>query len=675
MSGEIAPVPSGQSAFGDRYDVITASPLPEFSTPGGNAYKAVDKERRNTEVYAIVHHPTVPLRNDLYKNIQSRPIGNLICPRDRGLLNVELGGQKQRLVTIFDRPTGGALFGADGSLNPRVNANVLRQSVVLSSLKALAALHKRGIVHRCVSPTRMYFLSSDSDEIVLGECYSTPAGYMQPFSIEGIEVAFADKMARGTGEPPCDFYQLGAALQCLYFGETLWKGRDRTSLAMARVNQGSYWALAGGREIPGAMGTLIRGLMADELDERWGAEEVLDWFEGVGKAKRTSMTSWSMNRPTNFQGVAYVDRRLLADAFARDPREAANFLKKIDFPSWVQMSFRDEILTEKLEALLNVRPAEGFGGLRADDYKMVSRVCMFLHPSGPIHYKGMSVTLTGIPPLVADAFSRDDRETLTTILEIFDQKFLTALTDIAGDRNKNFGQQAGVLRKAMEHGPSKQLGRGMERVLYELNPILPCVSSRFERVWIGSIKQMMRALDRLSQVGGGKNILLDRHVAAFCATHGDGLERDFNNLAVAQSNPAKFNTLAVELFGNLQKRLKLEALPHLAEKLVDGLAPAVRSIKNKKRREVVQAALDRLKKSGDITKVMTDVNMAQVQALDAREFSQACNALAKLEKERGRLTRKILPTDPEAKKKGFRGARIVAFAAFALVSFLTFYGG
>lgn len=675
MSGEIAPIPTGQSTFGERYQVLTSSPLPEFTTPGGDAFKAVDKERKSVEVYAIVHHPTVPLRNELYKSLQSRPIGNLICPVDRGLLNLDVQGQKQRLVTIFNRPTGGALFGVDGSLNPRVNANMLRKTVVLCALKALAALHKRGMVHRCVSPMNMYFTSPDSDDVTLGECYSSPAGYMQPFANEALEVAFSDKMARGIGDTPCDFYQLGAALQCLYFGEALWKNRERSSLAMARVNQGSFWALSGGREVSGAIGTLIRGLMADELDERWTAEEVLDWFEGVAKTKRTSMISWSMSRPTTFQGVAYVDRRLLADAFGKDPREAASFLKAIDFPSWVQMSFRDEILTEKLESILNVKPSEGFGGLRADDYKMVARVCKFLHPIGPIHYKGLSLNLSGIPPLVADAFSRDDRETLTTILEIFDNKFLAALTDIIGDRDSKFGSEAAGLRKGMEHGPSKQLGRGMERVLYELNPILPCVSSRFDRVWIGSIKQMMRALDRLAQSGGGKNILLDRHVAAFCATHGEGMERDFNNLAVAKSNPAKFNTLSVELFGNLQRQLKLEALPHLAEKLVDGLTPAVRDIKNRKRREIVQTALDKLKKSGDITKIMTDVNMAQVQALDAREFSQARHLVSKLEKERVKLSRKVLPTDPEAKRRGFRGARIIAFLAFTLISFLTFYQG
>lgn len=673
MSGEITPIPVGQSSFGDRYEVITASPLAEFGTPGGQAFKAIDRENKSSAIYAFVHDPAVPLRNELYKPLQSRPIGNLICPLNRGLMTLDASGSKQRLVTIFNRPTGGALIDAKGVLNPRVNANVLRQTVVLALLKALTALHKIGFNHRSISASGIYFVSAESNDVVVGECYSSPAGFQQPFANEALEIAFADKSARGAGSFATDFYQLGAALQSLIFGEALWKGRSRSTLGMARVNQGSYWALSGGRDIPGAMGTLIRGLMADELDERWGAEEVLDWFEGIGKTKRTSMSSWAMSRPTNFEGVAFVDRRLLADAFGREPRAAAEFLKTIDFPSWMQISFRDEILTEKLENNLNVRPSEGFGGLRADDHKMVARVCMFLYPTGPIYYKGLSLVPSGIPALVADAFKQDDKDILGIILEMFDLKFLSALTEIVGDKNATFGTEVTNLKKILEHGPSKQLGRGMERVLYELNPILPCASMRFERVWIGSIKQMMRALDRLAGAGGGKNILLDRHVAAFCATHGDGLERDFNNLAVAQSNPAKFNIMSVELFGQLQRRLQLEVLPHLSEKLVDGLAQTVKGLKNKKRREVVQNALDKLKKVGDITRVMVDVNMAQVQALDDREFSQACNTVTKLERERQKLAQKVLPTHPEAKQKGYKGARLIAFFAFALLTFMTFY--
>ncbi len=674
MSGENAPVPDSQSTFGERYEVITASPLSEFSTRGGDAFAVKSRDKSAGDCYALVHHPSVPVRNEVYKTLHSKPIANLICPIERGLMNLSFEGKKvQRLVTIFGRPTGGALMGLDGKLNPRVNANRLRQNVALSILKAITALHKRGFMHRSIMPTNVYFSTPNSDEVVLGECYSMPPGYMQPFAMEPLDLAMADGTARGVGDVESDYYQMGATMQSLYFGEQLWRGRDRDSMLMARVNQGSFWALSGGREIPGALGGLIRGLTADENEERWGAEDVLDWFEGVGKPKRTTMRAWTMNRPTNFKGVAVVDRRLLAHAFARDPAEAAGFLKSIDFTSWVQMSFRDEILTDRLESLLNVKPDSGFGGMRSDDYKMVTRVCMFLHPTGPIHFKGYSFFLDGIPAMVAEAFSRDDREVLSMVVDLLDAKFLQLIGEICEIQGFKLGAQLGELRRVMPFASSKQLGKGMERVLYEMNPILPCVSQRFSNVWIGSIIQLMRALERIAGAGTTRNILLDRHLAAFCATHGMELEREFNNLAAAQHNPAKFNSLSMNFFGLLQQRCKMEALPNLTSKLVDGLAPAVKGLKNKKRREQVQIALDKSKKSGDIARISAEVNMIKVQAEDAREFAQARTLVSRLERERKKLLKKVLPNDPEAKRMGLRGSRMIALAGLVLVSFLTFF--
>jgi hypothetical protein len=673
MSGEVAPVPDSQSAFGDRYRVNTDRVLPEFSTPGGEAYAVDDTVKTGTDLYAIVHHPAIPVRNDLYKSLNSKPVGSLICPIERGLMNLQLDGrQQQRLVTIFGRPTGGALMGADGKVNPRVNPNQIRQSVTISILKAITALHKRGFIHRSIKPTNIYFSTPSSEEVVLGECYSCPPGYQQGFGLDPLTLALADAPARGPGDANSDYYQFGAAMQCLYFGDQLWLGRDRNSMLMARVNQGSFWALGGGREIPGALGTLIRGLTADEEEERWRAEEVLDWFEGVGKPKRTTMRAWTMNRPTTFKGVSVVDRRLLADAFARDPKEAAVFLKSVDFASWVQLSFRDEILTERLESVLNVKPDSGFGGTRPDDYKMVARVCMFLHPTGPIHFKGYSFFLDGLAAMVAEGFSRDDRDVLSTVVEALDPRFLQSLSTICEQSGVKLGKTLPTMRKLAEHASSKQLGRGMERVLYELNPILPCVSQRFSNIWIGSVVQLMRALERIAGTGSLKNILLDRHIAAFCATHGTDLEREFNALAAAQHNPAKFNSLTMDFFGMLQKRGKMEPLPNLTAKLVEGLAPAVKGLKNKKRRERIQAILAKGKKSGDISKLTADVNMIKAQAEDAREFSRARAQVMRLERERNTLSRKVLPSDPLPRARGMMGSRIVAFASLVLVSLLTF---
>lgn len=673
MSGEPAPIPENQSAFGDRYRVKTDKPLPEFSTRGGDAFDVVDNSKSSADYYALVHHPTVAVRSDVYNALRSKPVANLVCPTDRGLVNLEVGGKRiQRLVSIFPKPTGGALMSETGAIHPRLNANIMRQSVALSLLKAITALHKKGIVHRSIMPTNIYFANTKSDEVVLGECYSMPTAYHQPFAMDALDLAMADPVARGSGDAPSDYYQMGATIQALYLAELTWRGKDRNAMLMARVNQGSYGALSGGREIPGALGTLSAGLMADVVEERWGAEEVLDWFEGVGKPKRLSMRAWSMNRPTHFKGVAVVDRRLLADAFAQDPKEAAAFLKSVEFRQWVEASLRGEDLNDRLESVIGVKPDGGLGGMRPEDYKMVARVCMFLHPSGPIRFKGYSFFLDGIPSMVADGFARDDRELLSAVVELLDQRFLSALIEIAARSGVELDAQVGGLRKVMNVASAKQIGKGTERILYEINPMLPCVSLRFQNVWIGSIVQLMRALERIAGSGSIKNILLDRHIAAFCATHGADLEREFATLTAAQHNPAKFNSLTLDFFGQLQRQAKLEALPNLTAKLVEGLAPAVKQLKNKKRRERIQALLEKHQKSGDIAKLMTDINMVRAQAEDAREFGRARTLIMRLEREKRRLSKKILPSDPEARVRGMNGSRWIAFASLVVVTTLSF---
>ena len=677
MSNETAPPPKGQSAFEERFQINTARRLQDFDTAGGEAYELVDKTAPGRPLYGLVHHPHVPIRNEMYARLVKNPIPNMVCPVDRGLVNIEIKGKTiQRLVTAFDRPTGGPLLSKDGVLQERVKAATIRQHAVLSVLKALAALHKRGHVHRNLCVTNLYYASAESDEVYIGECYSCPPAYKTPMAAEPLETAFHDETGRGESSIAADFYQFGVTLQSLYFGKDLTTQRNRDSLLIARVNQGSFWAVGGGQDIPGSLGSLVRGLMADEIDERWEAEDILDWYEGLAKAKRTSMKAWSMNRPTTYKGVAYVDRRLLADAFSKDPRDAAAFLRKMEFPSWVQISMRDEILSERLEAAIGVKPSNSFGTpTSADDVRMVARVCMFLHPGGPIRYKGLAIALDAVGEVLADCFRRDNRDRITALVELLDLKFLNKLSEVVLEKDPTFAAAVNNLKPLLDSIGSKQLGKGMERVLYTSNPVLPCLSQRFDNVWIGSIKQMLGALDRIAEQGGGKQVLSDRHVAAFIAAHGRDLDRDFNKLAAAQNSPSQFASLTADFFGQLQRMTKTENLPHLTERLIDALGPTIRNLKNKKRREKVSTLSDKLKKSGDISRASSELNLSAVSVQDAREFSQARTSIMRLEREKSKLGRKISPNDPEARAQGYRAARVVAGLIFIGVAVVTFSNG
>ncbi|WP_191252044.1 hypothetical protein [Kordiimonas sediminis] len=658
MSADKTPIPEVQSGFGERYEINTKAPLADFSTPGGQAFMVVDKENAERTLYAVVQNNGIAVRNDVYKSLSSSMISGMICPVARGVMNVSLDGRsQQRFVTIFERPTGGPLISSDGKPNPRLNPMLIKKNIALALLKVAVAVDKAGFAHRRILPTNVYFASPTSTDVVVGECCTTPAGVRCPMGAEPLELAFADETARGEGNTSADFYQIGVTLQCLNFGKLLYAGRDRNSFLTARVNQTSYWSMAGGQDIPGTLGTLVRGLMADEVEERWHAEEMVSWFEGISNSKRTTMKAWSLSRPTVFEGVSYADRRLLADAFARNPQKAAAFLRSLDFTKWIQASLRDEVYSERVEKALNVAADKSVGSTARSEMRLVSRVCMFLHPNGPIRYKDVSVNHDAIHLGLAAAFAEGKKSLITSYSELFDMKLLSSLLEIAGRLNPTLASSFNVLKNLIPFATSNQLGKGMERVLYEMNPGIPCLSPRFDNIFVASMKQLMTSLERLAGKGGGSNILFDRHVAAFCARHGGSLDREFNQLAAAQKDQPKFNILALDFFSMLQQRYKLDKLPNLTNKLVENLKPALKDLKDKKKREEVSNLLDKAKKSGDLSKVSSSVNLLQIQAEDRREFAAAVSEMAFIERERKRLTRKIVFQDPEAQLKGLKGAR------------------
>jgi hypothetical protein len=89
-------------------------------------------------------------------------------------------------------------------------------------------------------------------------------------------------------------------------------------------------------------------------------------------------------------------------------------------------------------------------------------------------------------------------------------------------------------------------------------------------------------------------------------------------------------------------------------------------MRNKKNREKIKTLLDKLKKSGDLSKISTDVNMAKILADDARAFAEAQGLLNRLDKDRARFSGRISAQDPEAIAKGIKGARALAFVIFIL---------
>lgn len=643
-------------------------PLPQFNTSGGKAFVVVEADKPDYPLYAFIHEPSVPIRHKVYASLAKKASANVVCPVARGIMNVTLDKPTQRLVTIFERPMGEPLFTREGN-SGRLDTSKLRTNVALSLIKAIAGLHKRGIIHGSINPARMYFVSDESDDVYLGECLTTPTGLDQDHEMEPIEIAFADPEGRGEGTLERDFFQFGASIMALYFAKPLASGRDKMAMLMARVNQSSFWALSGGQDVPGAVGQLLKGVMLDDIEDRWGFEDVLNWYEGSVPIKRSGMRNWTMSRPTNFKGISYVDRRLLATALAADPKSASVLIRGLDFEQWMSLCLRDEIYSEGIHTLLGINAGSGMG--HDENNAMVSRFAMFLHPLGPVRYKELTFNADALPAMVALYTHNDEREKLRCVAELINKKFMTDLFKLSQEQNPTGAKLLKEYAGYDSYARSPEVGKGIERILYDLNPGLPCLSIKFDRLWTVSVRQLLGDINRLAGVSNLKNLLLDRHIAAYLLSQNSALDKDYNKLLGAKNDQSRFNTMSAEFFALLQRRFKGPALPALTNKLVDSMSNAIKGLKNRKTRDDVTALFEKVRHSGDLEKLMNTVNLTKIAAEDSRKFMQARNMINRLDREKAKIPTTVTPADDAALSKGYGYCRNLAFMALVATLVLT----
>lgn len=663
---DVSPTPGHQSTFSKRYNVDTAKSLPEFDTAGGKAFMVTDRENSALPLYAFVQTKNIPVRFDLLKDLKESKIPGLVCPVDYGVMTVDLEIQVERLVIIFDRPTGGALF-INERVNKRLTVAILRETVPLAFARTLAILHNRKILHRQILPHKLFFVAEGGlAEVVLGECVTVPPGYGNPIDLEPIELMFADPASRGESVDAADMYQMGACLLTYFKNRPVWKDRTRAVSLKTRTQHGSYLALALGEGIAGSLLNLIKGLMHDEIENRWGIADVLNWFEGGKKRKVPTKRNWNLNRPVLFNGQMYSDRRVLADAFASFPKDAIHFLNTLDFSAWVAEIIRSEVMEERVETLIAVssNAEAGGGSLTKNDHGIIARVCAHLHPGGPVRYKGMSIQMDSMPSTIAAILSTGSKELSSVLKEILNDKLLTSLAEIVGEQDMDFFYHVGNVKKITGTAQSDTLGRGLERVLYNLNRDLPCQSSKFENVWIDDAGKFAMALNSSVNRDFIKAAMFDRHIAAYLASRNEIYARVINGFATTEKDPSRFAIIALDFFGALQIEYELPTMSHLTDLLVESLRATINDLKNKKTKEKVKALLDKMKQGGDITKLTAQVDFGKIQALDKQGFLRAKAAVFGIDRMRKQLSHKFAAKDFQSKFTGYKWLRSVSFIIF-----------
>jgi hypothetical protein len=489
--------------------------------------------------------------------------------------------------------------------------------------------------HRGVRADNIFWDGAGRNTVVLGDCVTTRPALLQPVIYEPIESAMTPPLGRGPGSIRDDFYALGVTVLVLAAGKLPLVGLKDAEIINAKLSRGSYAALMDGARPPFGLRELLRGLLSDNADERWGMEQLEQWLAGGLRSTVQEARSGAAERPFEFDGKEYSNFRALSEAFGEKWEKAAKAVEEAAYAKWIRRGAAEGPLAERVSSILLLR-----ANADKKTASNIAHISILMDPIGPLRYKGLVTMPNAIGPVLAEAFRNKDKQTIGLIVEAITSgtavKWYTAQSQrdqiIDEVQQKNIRRMQQLLRHT---GP----GYGVERCLYMLNPGYPCQSDILQGKFVGDIRDLLPALESLVEKNGSLPTIMDQHLTAFIASRiKANIDRLLVGLEAAQGDPFQTKLGMLSIFAAVQSKHGPNELPHLCAWLAKELEPAINRIQSKSLRDQMRKKLAAQSGMGNLVDLHGCLNNDTVLKKDeaarkkaTQEFSTAAKEIAALE--------------------------------------------
>ncbi len=619
-AGDLAADRSGPVLINDQYLVDVNTPISELDMPSAKAYAVRDRRNQEVQLFALIATPGLPTRMDVLSKLSNE--------RHDGLL-VAIAWDtafwppinQQTIIIIYERPLGGSVLAAIEKGEFKANEYEIQDTFINPIYKAIKEMDLKGVNHREIRVDNLFFMDKEHHEVVLGDCVTSPPGFDQPPVYETIACGMASPGGRGSGTISDDLYAMGVTLVSLALGKHMMEYKTPEAMFKEKIEQGSYTALCGKRRIPATIIHPLRGVLCDEITDRWGVDELNLWLAGKRQTPMQRKPSLKSETPYIFMEQEYRNVKSLAHAFSKNVKEAAKAIKEEELETWLRRSLNDGDLGDLIAAIGQE------AGIHANDYKgsddyVVSKTSILLDPEGPIRYKGMSFIPEGYgPALAVELLRRNSMQTAAEVINLnLPEIWYSAPTSKLRDEpSLEFQSVFGRLKATLQFkGP----GFGIERCLYDLNASLSCLSPLIAEQCVTHIEDLLPALDAIADSTDKKIRPLDRHVAAFIAARFK--ERIEPHLrALAEPKDSSFMIGMLSLLAYLQWKLKGEPVYALTSWIGSLLGPAINTYFSRSTRRAIEEEMPRVVRQGSLPELFDLIDNAEKRRQDMFKYDEA----------------------------------------------------
>lgn len=578
----------------DRYEILSGERLPHLDSPGVPAYAVHDREDAAAELFALIPPGHLACRA-FQQPIDQVVTSHMLWPRSAGIVDWPVSGHGEDAVwgrkpaMIFPKPGGERLIANAKAGVPAFSESQIVKQVVEPLIHALRDISPSGVIHRAIRPDNLFYQLGNSGGVILGECFSMPPGYANGATFETIENAGCMPCGRAIGNPSDDFYALGVVILMLHLGRNPTLGMTDEQIILAKINYGSFAALAGREKLPASLSELLRGLLNDKAAERWNMRMVEGWLQGQHFSPALPYLPQRASRPITFAGVEHVNKPSLGHAMSWHWSEAIQLVDQPEFDLWIRRSFNEEKASDVVMKIRSV--AQGFGPPAGMRDRLVGRLIAYLAHPGPICYKDLRISLNGLGTVLADII--DNQELINQFGDLLRGKIHQAWIQEQPSLRPEQIQALRPLDDAEAFVDRIGLGYGIERVLYDLVPKTPCRSPLVHDFYVTELRDLLPALDAAMPGLEAGTKPIDRHIAAFIAA---GLKRSLDRELAELNNatePGETALAILHLLAIVQGVHPTNKLSNLAQAMRELLQPSLTSFHLASTRERISKQVDR----------------------------------------------------------------------------------
>jgi hypothetical protein len=653
----------------DRYAIDLNEKL-EGAGGGLTTFAATDTRSGRGSLMAVQVAPNAPPRADALTALMHVSLPGVLTPLAHGPGPTSGGGQAYYIVCAA--PPGPSLAEELGTWEEEI----LFDQVLRPIASTLEELRRNGVTHRAIRPDNV-FGGGEGFAMMLGCAWASPPGSLQPALFEPPYSAMCLPAGRGNGTIADDVYALGVLMVMLARGEMPMAGLAPGEVIRRKLEFGCYGAIVGEARLPPLLADLVRGMLAADPTHRPPPTLLLD--PSAARGRRLAVRPPRSAQKTLPVGDIQVSNvRTLAYAIALYPEEGVRLLRGGSLDTWLRRSLGDTTLATTVDETVRQRVSDGSPGDVRADSALAMRVVAMLDPLAPLAWQGIAIWPDGLGPALAAARGAVTGPRLATSqsarLESIVEHEAIGQWAVARPQMCDVAAMRTLARHHRTWSRIRGDGGGTQRLLYMLNPLLPCSSNLLSGSCVARLPDLLPALERAS---ADKTLTpfppIDPPIAAFIAARQEpGLTNDGSDLdgdAVGHSSLKQIRLLA-----SLQSHLTVRPLPGLAAWLVEHAAPMVEQIQNRQRRAKLQATLKALAEQGHLTPLVAVLDDPTERDRDAQGLRQAEQVVARIDAELARIVASPVSEKAKAREIGNEVAAGLGLTILAFVLAITVLG-